>query len=148
MGGCAAFWGGSWVPSSTMWPGPRPTSTPSDILIHPAVWPQYGHRPKIGGSAPLSGAGGTGSLLNTVSLGPRPTSLSSGWHLDPYIHLATTDMGRKLWQGCAPLGRGAGSPSNTMWPRHAKYLLDPSNRLATIHQRHRQTEQDRHTDRQ
>ena len=23
-----------------MWPGPRPTSIPSDILIHPAVWPQ------------------------------------------------------------------------------------------------------------
>jgi len=23
-----------------MWPGPRPTFVPSDILIHPAVWPQ------------------------------------------------------------------------------------------------------------
>ena len=24
-----------------MWPGPRPTSIPSGILIHPTVWPQY-----------------------------------------------------------------------------------------------------------
>ena len=24
-----------------MWPGPRPTSVPSFILIHPTVWPQY-----------------------------------------------------------------------------------------------------------
>jgi len=30
-------------------------------------------------------------------------------------HLAATDMGRKLG-GCAPLGRGAGSSHNTMWP--------------------------------
>jgi len=29
--------------------------------------------------------------------------------------LAATDMGRN-WGGCAPLGGGAGSPSNTMWP--------------------------------
>jgi len=31
-------WAGS--PCSTMWPGPRPASIPSGILIHPAVWPQ------------------------------------------------------------------------------------------------------------
>jgi len=34
------FGGVSWVPSSTMWPGPRPTSIPSGILVHPAIWPQ------------------------------------------------------------------------------------------------------------
>ena len=35
--GCCA----GWVPvSNTMWPGPRPTSLPSDIFIHPTVWPQ------------------------------------------------------------------------------------------------------------
>jgi len=28
-------------PSNTMSPGPRPTSVPSGILIHPTVWPQY-----------------------------------------------------------------------------------------------------------
>jgi len=27
-------------PCNTMWPGPRPTSLPSGILIHPTVWPQ------------------------------------------------------------------------------------------------------------
>jgi len=27
-------------PSNTMWPGSRPTSLPSGILIHPTVWPQ------------------------------------------------------------------------------------------------------------
>jgi len=32
---------GAWTPSTTMWSGPRPTSVPSGILIHPAVWPQY-----------------------------------------------------------------------------------------------------------
>ena len=29
------------VPHLTMWSGPRPTSVPSGILIHPTVWPQY-----------------------------------------------------------------------------------------------------------
>jgi len=35
------FLGGAGFPSNTMSPGPRPTSIPSDILIHPTVWPQY-----------------------------------------------------------------------------------------------------------
>jgi len=56
-------------------------------------------------------------------------------------------MGRKL--GAVPLcGRGAGSLSNTMWPgprptcvMHARFHLDPSNRLATVHERHRQDRQ-------
>ena len=32
---------GAASPSNTMWPGPRPTSVPSGISIHPTVWPQY-----------------------------------------------------------------------------------------------------------
>ena len=32
--------GGAGSPSNTMSHGPRPTSTPSGILIHPTVWPQ------------------------------------------------------------------------------------------------------------
>jgi len=32
---------GAGSPSNTMWPEPRPTCTPSFILIHPTVWPQY-----------------------------------------------------------------------------------------------------------
>jgi len=31
-------------PSNKMWLGPRPTSLPSDILIHPTVWPQLYNR--------------------------------------------------------------------------------------------------------
>jgi len=27
-------------PHLTMWPGPRPTSLPSGIIIHPTIWPQ------------------------------------------------------------------------------------------------------------
>jgi len=33
--------GGATFPCNTVWPGPRPASVPSGILIHPAVWPQY-----------------------------------------------------------------------------------------------------------
>jgi len=32
---------GAGSPSNTMWPGSRPTSMPSFVLIHPTVWPQY-----------------------------------------------------------------------------------------------------------
>jgi len=40
-GAVPPFWGGgAGFPSSTMWPGPRPISKPSGILIHPTVWPQ------------------------------------------------------------------------------------------------------------
>ena len=40
-GGYAPFGRKARSPSNTMWPGPRPTCTPSFILIHPNVWPQY-----------------------------------------------------------------------------------------------------------
>ena len=46
--GMGRKWGwatvGGWVPTgspfNTMWPGPRPTTLPSGIFIHPTVWPQ------------------------------------------------------------------------------------------------------------
>ena len=41
-GGAVPLWGeGAGFPSNTMWPGPRLTCTPSFIMIHPTVWPQY-----------------------------------------------------------------------------------------------------------
>jgi len=55
MGDCLATigmgrkWGGpdvggwvptAWSPSNTMWPGPRPTTLLSGILIHPTLWPR------------------------------------------------------------------------------------------------------------
>ena len=68
--------------------------------------------------------------------------------------LATADMGRKVWGAAVPLfGRverglhltqcrlGRGLP-----PVHTKWHLDLSNRLATIHQRHRQTDRQDRTD--
>jgi len=64
--------------------------------------------------------------------------------------LATVDVGRKYGGLCQFWGGRTGSASNTMWPEHnvagpesyllAKFHLDPSNRLATIHQRYRQTD--------
>jgi len=38
--GSAPFGVGAGSPSNTKSPGLRPTSIPSDILMHPAVWPQ------------------------------------------------------------------------------------------------------------
>ena len=49
-----------------------PTSIPSGILIHPAIWPQRTYGPKIGGCAPFLG-GGAGFPSNTMWLGLRPT---------------------------------------------------------------------------
>jgi len=37
---CPFLGGGSGFPCDTMSPGQRPTSIPSGILIHPAIWPQ------------------------------------------------------------------------------------------------------------
>ena len=44
--------------------------------------------------------------------GLRPSSIPSGV-LDPCSHLAATDMGRKLGEGCAPLGEGELGPHLT-----------------------------------
>ena len=41
VGAAVPLSGAAESPSNTMWPGPRPTSMPSGILIHPSVWPQY-----------------------------------------------------------------------------------------------------------
>jgi len=39
-GSCCAPFAGAVTPSSTMWHGPRSTSVPSGVFIHPAIWPQ------------------------------------------------------------------------------------------------------------
>jgi len=41
LGAVPLYWKGAGSPPNTIWPGPRPTSVPSFILIHPTVWPQY-----------------------------------------------------------------------------------------------------------
>ena len=99
--------------------------------------------PKIAGCAPFWG-GRAVSPSNTKSPKPGPTSVPSGILIHPTIW--PQQMWAKNWGDCAPLGRGAGSPSNTMWPGPRptcipSFHLDPSNRLATIHERHRQDRQ-------
>jgi len=52
--------------------------------------------------------------------------------------LATVDMGPRVGGCCAPFREGAGFPSNNVACAEAylrtKWHIDPSNRLATIHQ--------------
>ena len=45
--------GGVGSPCNTMSPGPRPTSVPSGILIHPAVWPQQTWAKNLGAAVPF-----------------------------------------------------------------------------------------------
>jgi len=57
--------------------------------------------------------------------------------------VATIDMGRKVWGGCCaffPWGSWIPIQHNVAWAEaylRTKWHLDPSNRLATIHQRYR-----------
>jgi len=99
--------------------------------------------PKSGGCcAPFLGR--AGSPCNTMSPEPRPTAVSK-WHLDPSSRLATTDRHGPKIGGCAPFGEGsAAGPHLTQYGlgRGAysympSFILIRSNRLATVHQRHR-----------
>ena len=95
------------------------------------------------GSGPFLGRGAGPHLTQS----PRAEAyLHTKWNLNLCSHLVATNMGRKLGAGCAPLGRGRWVPFRAESYQHAKFHLGPSNRLATIHQRHSQT--DRQTDRQ
>ena len=102
---------GAGSPSNTMWSQRRPTSIPSGILIHPAVYHNK-HDPKIGESChpPFSGGGGKlGPHLTQCRLGRG--LLHTKWQsIQPFGH---NGHGPKIG-GCAPSG-GPGSPSNTMW---------------------------------
>jgi len=86
---------------------------------------------------PLLGRGaGHWSPSNKVAL--AEAYLHTEWHLNLSSDLATTDIGRKLGWGSAPLGEGSWVPikRNVARPKaylRAKFHLDPSNRLATVH---------------
>jgi len=70
-GSAPFFWEGeAGFPSNTKSPGKRPTSIPSGILIHPAIWPQWIWSENWG-CAPIGGEG-DGSPSKTVWPGPRP----------------------------------------------------------------------------
>jgi len=107
--GAALPLSGGLGPHITMWPGQRPTFVPSDILIHPGVWPQQTWAANWGLLCPFFEAG---SPCNTVSPGPRPISVSSGILIHPAVW-----PWAKNWGAAVPLLGGAGTPSNTMWSR-------------------------------
>ena len=112
-----------------LWPGPRPTSVPSGILIHLAVWAQQTWAKKWGLLCPLLRARGAGSTShtkwrraplgegaeptsNTKSPWPRPISLPSG------ILIYAAIWPQRIWAenwggGCALLGEGELGPHLT-----------------------------------
>jgi len=100
--------GGAGSPSNTTWPGLRSNSIPSGIFVYPAVWPQYTWAENWG-RAPFRGELGPDLTQRRWSEAYHRTKC----HLDPSSRLATTDIAEN-WGVCPLLGRGAGSPSNTM----------------------------------
>jgi len=94
--GAVPLLGGAEFLSNTTSPGPRPTSIPSGILIHPAVWPQRIWA-ENGGLCPFRG-GGAGSP-NSVAW--AEAYLYTKWHPDASSRLAIIEMGQKLGGGCA-----------------------------------------------
>jgi len=120
----------------------------------------FGHNTDMGRklrAVPFRG-GRAGFPSNTIALvlhhnvARAEAYLHIKWHLDPSSHFAATrDMGRKLGS-CIPLGREPG-PHLTQCGKgrgqpacQVNFHLDPPNRLATIHQRHRQTYRTGQTD--
>ena len=94
---CPFPWGAG-PPSNIMSPRPRPTSVPSGIPIHPAVWPQWTWADKWE----------KGCCTSSGGAGPHLTQCGLSRASEAYLH--------------------------------AQLHLDLSNRLATIHQRYRQTD--------
>jgi len=126
LGGSTTFWGrGAASLSDTMSLGLRPTSLPSGILIHPAIWPQQIWAENWGGLCPFGG-GGAGSPSGTMWPGLRRTSMPSRILIHPAIwpqQIWAENWGLRtiLWEGelgphLRRCGQGAGSPSKTMWP--------------------------------
>jgi len=100
---------------------------------------------KLEGAVPLFR--GAGFPSNTVAW--AEAYLHTKCHLAPSSRW-TTIHGPKSGGMLCPLFGGDGSPYNTMWPgprptSMPSFILIHSNRLATIHQHHRQTDR---TDRQ
>jgi len=130
--------GGAGSPCNTMWP--RLTFVPSGILIHAAVWPQQSRAEIWGRRLCL--------LFEEGELGPHLTQYRLG-RGPPGILIRRAIWPQQIWAenlGLCPFGGGgSGSSSNTVARAesylHSEFHLDPSNRLATIHQRHRQDRQ-------
>jgi len=128
--------------------GPLPCQVPS-WSIQP--FGHNGHGPKIGEVAPLPFEGGkAGCPSNTKSHGPTSASIPSGILIHPAIW--PQQILAENWRLC-PFGEGKLGPHVTQYVQGrglpAKFHVDRSNHLATVHQRHKQDSQtDRQTDRQ
>jgi len=99
------------------------------------------HGPKIWGLHPSFWGGGAGFPSNTKSPGHRPTSIPSGIVI--YAAIWPQQIWAENWRAVPLWGRGSWVPISHNVARaeaylHAKFHLDPSNRLATVHERHRQ----------
>jgi len=99
------FWGGERGPHLTQSPGPRPTSTPSGILIHAAIWPQQIWAENWWGCAPL-GDGGAGSPSNTVWPGPRPICVPSFILIRLTVWPQYTNVTDRTGQDNGPIAEG------------------------------------------
>jgi len=112
VGCCAPFLGGGAGSSSnTMSPGPRPTSVPSGILIHPALWPQQTWAKNGGG----------------LWLGSKPISIPS---IQPFGHNTPTSQTDRIGQtednGLIAYGKPfyKWSPKNGQTDRFAWWVVD------------------------
>ena len=120
---------------NTVWPGPRSTSEPGGVFIHPAFQP-FGHNkhePKTGGLCPFKGGAATPS--NTTSPRPRFTSVESGM----LVHIAVwpQQTSAKNWMGVVLFSRGerVHIEHKVAWAEaylHTKWYLSPSSLLATF----------------
>ena len=76
--------GGAGSPSNTRLPGLQPTSIPTGILIHPAIWPQQIWAGRKLGAVPLCRRGAL-STSNTMWPGPTPTCMPSFILIHPTV---------------------------------------------------------------
>ena len=80
--GCAFFWGAA-SQSNTKSPGPMPTTIPSGMVVHPAIWPQRTLAEKWG--LCLFRGGKLGPHHTQCRLGRGYTSVSSGVLIHPAV---------------------------------------------------------------
>jgi len=139
--------GGAGSSSNTMCrPGPMPNSIVGHTKWHLDSCSRFDTidiSRKLGGCVvPLFGGGAAGSPSKTMRPGLRPTSVPSNILIQPAIWPQQTLA--KNW-GLCPFGEGELGPHLSQCGGAeaylcAKFYLDPLNRLATIHQRYRQTD--------
>ena len=101
------FGNGGLGPHLTQSPmGCGPTSIPSGILMHLAVWPQQKWLENWGGAPPLLWGGGWVPIKHRVTL--AEAYLRAKWHVDPSSHLATINISQKFGGSPAFWGGGLG----------------------------------------